>query len=306
MPFPKKVTIREVGPREGFQTLARVVPTSEKVELISALLETGVPSIEVTSFVRPDKVPQMADAETLVSQLPASRAGTVFTALYLNRKGFERCVTLPNLTTRGWLYTATSETFLSKNNNCSLDDTISGIPEWLKLFESKNIPLRGVVISTAFGCGYEGKAVAKKLGSVIARVLEQVKSCGVVLPEISLADTVGLAVPPEIDEAIQIIRNRTGDSEVSLHLHDTRGMGIACAYAGLQCGVSIFEASVGGMGGCPFAKGAAGNIATEDFVYLCESVGVATGVSLEKYVAAARVARRIAQQELPGRVFRIG
>jgi hydroxymethylglutaryl-CoA lyase len=303
MAFPKKVFLRELGPREGFQTLAKVVPTSEKLQLITALSQTGVREIEVASFVRPDRVPQMADAEEVVKNLPATNA-VRFTALYLNDVGFKRAENLKGLSNQGWIYLAASETFLKRNNNSSIQEVFSGIPEWLKLFDAAGKTKISLMISTAFGCNYEGSISEEKTLSILERAVMIIHSAGRDVSEISLADTMGHASPLSVQSLVTSARKKFPDSEISLHLHDTRGSGMANVYAGLELGVSTFDASVGGIGGCPFAKGAAGNVCTEDVAYLCERLGIETGLDLAKAVQAAKLAEKIVGSALPGKLYK--
>jgi len=260
--------------------------------------------IEITSFVRPDRVPQMADAEDVVAQF-APKNGVQYTALYLNEKGFERSEATGKLNNEGWIYTAASESFLRHNNNCGIEDTVIAVPKWLDLFKRFGKNLRGVMISTAFGCNYEGKIEAQKALNVLKQINMACNSAGVSIPEISLADTVGRGNPDSVKRLIALVKSEFPKSEISLHLHDTRGTGMTNAYAGLEEGITIFEASVAGLGGCPFAKGAAGNICTEDFAYLCSELGIETGVSLERYVEAARYAAEIVGQPLPGKYYKV-
>lgn len=298
MTVPKRVYIREVGPREGLQILGSqadgskksVLSTQQKSELISRLAATGVPEIEVTSMVRADRVPQMADADELIASLPdaSSSQSTRFTALYLNQKGFERAERLGRLGNQGWLYTATSDTFLAKNANTSRAKILAEADSWLELFRRFGKSLHGVMISTAFGCAYEGSAASERLLDVCEELLGVLRKSGVSPAEVSFADTVGMASPEIVRQKVRRFRDLFPQLRLSLHLHDTRGLGLANAYAGLLEGVDCFDASVGGMGGCPFTPGAAGNIATEDLVYLCEQLQIHTGISLEAYAHTAR------------------
>lgn len=304
MALPEKVTIREVGPREGFQSHSQFVPTADKLRLIAALSETGVKQIETTSFVRPDRVPQLADAAEVAAGLPAG-ATCRYTALYLNPKGFQLSVAQPKLTTTGWLYLAASDTFLRRNTGLSIEETVARYSGWLKLFTDNGVKLEGLMVSSAFGCSFEGQITDLSLEQVLTRALHALQSAGAELPEICLADTVGWGNPEQVRRAVKAVRRIAPSSAVSLHLHDTRGLGMANAYAGMLEGVSIFDASVGGMGGCPFAgPGVAGNIATEDLLYLCEQLGIQTGISLERYLAAYAVAEQIIGRPLSGKYAR--
>jgi hydroxymethylglutaryl-CoA lyase len=300
--LPKQILIRELGPREGFQILAEVFPTEKKLELIDALSKTGLRSIEVASFVRPDRVPQMADAEVLISRLPAV-SGVEFTALYLNLKGFSRGEDTGRLKNVGWLYSSPSELFLRANSNCGVEDTVATIPNWLNAFAERGKKLHGLVLSTAFGCELAGAVTPHQVEALATRFLKMCADLGSPLNEICLADTVGRANPESVRITVELIRAL--GVQVSLHLHDTWGLGIANVSAGLLAGVEIFETSIGGLGGCPFTPGAAGNVATEDVVFLCRELGVETGVDLGKCCAAAELAELILGHALPGRVYRV-
>lgn len=303
MALPKKVRIREVGPREGFQTLGVVVPTERKLELIEALSQTGLKDIEITSFVRPDKVPQMADAADVVSRF-AAHPGVNYTALYLNPNGFLRAEESGRLHNEGWLYLAASETFLKRNSNTTIAQGIAEMPNWIDGFKSRGKSVRGIMLSTAFGCNFEGAISTTKIIDILREVMGQVRAGGEKLDEICLADTMGWATPLMLRERIGGVRTAFPDSIVSLHLHDTRGSGMANVYAGLEEGVDIFDCSIGGLGGCPFAKGAAGNVPTEDVAFLCEELGISTGLDLDRLAAAAALAESIVGFPLPGKFYK--
>ena len=302
MALPKRVKIREVGPREGFQTLEKVVSTADKLKLIEALSKTGVKEIEATSFVRPDLVPQMADAEDLVKKLKSDSIR--YTALYLNIKGFEKAEQFSSINNDAWIQIAASETFLKKNNNIGIADLISKLPDWFAAFSKAKKSLHGLMLSTAFGCNYEGPIKLEKVIKVLDSVVENSKKNNQQLKEVCLADTMGWATPPAVKDLVNATGEKFPELDISLHFHDTRGTGIANVYAGLEAGVSVFDCSVGGLGGCPFAKGAAGNVATEDVLYLCEELGLETGISLEAYVKAAKLAEDIIGKELPGKYYK--
>jgi hydroxymethylglutaryl-CoA lyase len=298
-----KVLIREVGVREGFQIHPQVIATEAKLSLIDALAETGVKEIEVTSFVRADRVPQMADAEDLVSKLKP-KAGVDYLGLYLNQKGFERAESVGKLNNKGWLYAAASALFLSNNSNTTQEQILNSIQSWSDLFKLHNKELYGVMISAAFGYPGVGRINYVKVIDVLRQIHEKVDNIGAKISEISLADTVGCATPDQVRETVSQVKKSFPASKVSLHLHDTHGLGIANAYAGYLEGVRIFESSVAGLGGCPFAPGASGNIVTEELVTLFEDQGIATGISLEKYIAAAHLAERIVGKKLPSKPLR--
>jgi hydroxymethylglutaryl-CoA lyase len=299
--LPTHVEIREVGPREGFQSFQRVVPTSDKLRLIEALAKSGLREIEVTSFVRPDRVPQLADAEALVAALTADPK-IRYTALCLNQTGFKRSEATGKLGTRGWLYTSPSSSFLKANSNTTLDDCIREIPEWCRLFRDHSKSLHGLMISNAFGCAYEGSVSSKMVRDVVDRYCHELTRNGEALKEICLADTVGMGNPRSVEECLTALQPL--GIPLSLHLHDTRGLGLVNAFVGLKLGITIFESSVGGIGGCPFTPGAAGNIATEDLVYMCDSLGITTGVDLAEVCRAAHLCETIMGTQLPGRVYK--
>jgi hydroxymethylglutaryl-CoA lyase len=299
--LPAQIEIREVGPREGFQSFQRVVPTLDKLRLIEALAKSGLREIEVTSFVRPDRVPQLADAEALVAALKAD-SQVRYTALCLNQVGFKRSEATRKLSTRGWLYTSPSSAFLKANSNTTLADCVREIPEWCRLFRDHAKSLHGLMISNAFGCAYEGSVSSQRVRDVVDRYCQELARNGEVLKEICLADTVGMGNPRSVEECITMLR--PFGIPLALHLHDTRGLGLVNAFVGLRLGITVFESSVGGIGGCPFTPGAAGNIATEDLVYLCDSLGIATGVDLAEVCRAEHLCEAIMGTQLPGRVYK--
>jgi len=302
MSVPTEILIREVGPREGFQILSQIFPTERKLELITALTKTGIKQIEVTSFVRPDKVPQMADAETLVAGLP-NVAGVAFTGLYLNKEGFRRGEKSGRLKNDAWLYTAASESFLKANTGKTIDQTLGEGKSWIEEFTSAGKRIHGLMISTAFGCAIEGKIVPERILNLVTRYGELCDREGQKIQEVCLADTVGLGNPGQVHDLVGRISNL--GYEISLHLHDTWGVGLTNSYAGLQAGVRIFETSIGGIGGCPFIPGAAGNVATEDFVYLCNQLGIQSGIDFQACCVAAQRAAEIIGRELPGRCYKL-
>lgn len=303
MNFPKNVYIRELGPREGFQTLDRAVPTDQKLRLIEALNLTGVREIEICSFVRPDKVPQMADAEEIARQFEIM-PGVRYVGLYLNKPGFDRAETTGRLQNHAWLYTAACETFLQRNSNQSRAEVIKTVEPWVEAFnKAGKSPVR-LMVSAAFGSNYEGPVELDNLLGFVSDVADELARLGTGLGEICLADTMGWANPLQVKSFVIGTRDAFPESEVSLHLHDTRGTGMANVFAGLEVGVSTFDSSVGGIGGCPFAKGAAGNVCTEDIVVLCRSLGIETGINVEAYVMAARIAEEIIGAPLPGKFYK--
>lgn len=301
MSLPKRVLLREDGPREGFQILERVVPTKQKLELINALSETGITSIEVTAFVRPDRVPQHADAEQVATQLKTV-PGVRYRGLYLNEQGLERAMRCRKLDVEGYLMIAPSESFLKKNNNCSIDQAIAAIPEWIKKLQAHGRIFERLMCSTAFGDLDEGKKKAEEVLNICTRAIEKIDAAGAQLEEVTFADTTGFASPESVRRLVGGFRSHWPQIAVGLHLHDTRGSGMANVYAGLLEGVDRFDCSVAGLGGCPFTEGAAGNVPTEDVAFLCEEIGVATGLNLPAYIECAKLAERIVGHQLPGKL----
>lgn len=301
----RDVTIREVGPREGFQTIGRWLPVEEKRVLIEALVETGVQEIEVCSFVRPDRLPHMADAEALCQVLPLTD-DVRFYGLCLNIAGLERAAQCERLTKRGWIYGAIDPGFFESNYGSNAGKFQTGLSRWQEAFQRFELSFDGCMVSTAFGSNAEGRYSKDYICSSVERLLATLSNVGLVPRELSLADTMGWGSPVTVRAVCARLQALFPDIVLSLHLHDTRGLGIANAIAGLEAGVRVFESSVGGVGGCPFAVGASGNIATEDFLFACEAMGLSTGLSLERYVEAAETAERILGREnLNGRVYRV-
>ncbi|HEY8449380.1 MAG TPA: hydroxymethylglutaryl-CoA lyase [Bacillota bacterium] len=306
MALPKRVRIYEVGPREGFQFEKGPISTDDKVALVDALSETGLGSIEVTSFVSPKWVPQMADAEEVLARI-RRKPGVEYRALFLNLKGLERALKA-NVTIDGEIILAASDKFLRTNNNRSIDDALAAIPEWIAAYERAGIPVNQLDLMTTFGCNYEGHISLERVLDVLGRAAAILEQHGHKVERIKLADTMGWANPAQVKRTIYALRERWPDARLCLHLHDTRGTGLANAFAALEEGVTEFESAVGGLGGCPFAsmKGAAGNIATEDFAFMCEEMGVETGIDLEAIAEAARLAERIVGHDLPGKLAKGG
>ena len=300
--LPAKIIIREVGPREGFQTSSSVIATAKKLEIIRALAQTGLKEIEVTSFVRPDKVPQLADADDVVRLLSTEGLPAALTALYLNQKGFIRAIQYPELLVRGWIATSVSDVFLSKNSNSSRREDLNSVASWCSLFASHGKMLHGLMLSNSFGCAYEGQVDPQQVLRLIKEFALAATQSGQPLREVCLADTVGMGSPPVVEYLVKGVQDM--GIEPSLHLHNTRGLGLVNAYEGLRHGVRIFESSVGGVGGCPFTAGASGNIATEELVYLCETLSVETGVAMTKLVEVAHTLAKLMGQSLSGTLYK--
>ncbi len=266
-----RVRIVEVGPRDGLQNEAIVVPTEAKARFVRSLVDAGIDDIEATSFVSPKWVPQLADADALWPLLPA---GAHYSALVPNSRGLERAVAVG--VDRIAVFTAASESFVTHNLNTTIQRSLAEFGEVISSFRNA-VPggwVRGYV-STAFECPYSGHIPAGEVLSVVERLL------GIGVDEISLGDTIGVAGPSEVGELTKAVLSVAPVSKIAYHFHDTRGTALANVCAALEEGVRVFDASAGGLGGCPYAPGAGGNLATEDLVYLLEREGVRTGVDLE-------------------------
>ncbi|HSB71811.1 MAG TPA: hydroxymethylglutaryl-CoA lyase [Candidatus Methylomirabilis sp.] len=305
--YPKKVRINEVGPREGVQFEKSFIPTEKKIQLIDALSGTGLPCIEVTSFVSPKWVPQMADAEE-VSRGFKPVPGVQYTALFLNVKGLERAAAIGRYELEGLLPVIASDTFSQKNTNKTIQETLAGLGEWIRKYEELKIPVLGGNISAAFGCNYEGDVPPDKVVGLAAEIERVLKEHGYSLQHLTVADTMGWANPRQIQTMIGKLKERWPNLHIRLHLHNTRGPGPANVLAALQMGVSDFDASVGELGGCPFGghKAAAGNICTEDVVFMCHEMGIPTGIDLDRLIECANQAESIFGHELRGKAMKAG
>ncbi len=301
--IPQRVFIKEEGPREGFQIEGAGVPTARKIELIDALSQTGLEHIQIVSFVHPKLVPGMADAEAVVAGFTPA-PGIAYAGLWLNRKGLERAIATQRLDLQGKLTLYASDAFLMKNQNRTREQQLAAQPELVRMYRDHGIPVRTGFVTAAFGCNFEGDAAPSRVVDLVGELLAIAEAEGERLELVGLGDTMAWASPASIQRVVGMVRDAYPDLELSLHLHDTRGLGLANAYAGLQMGVRHFDAAVGGLGGCPFAahNGAAGNICTEDFVLMCEEMGIETGVDLEKLLECARLAEDIIGHPLPGKV----
>lgn len=307
--LPKSVEIHEEGPREGFQTEKRLFSAAERAGLIDALSACGLAHIQIGSFVSPAQVPNMANTEE-VARLIRRREGTRYTALWLNMKGFERALACPGLHVEGRLALYASDAFCRRNNGCSLEELYRRQHEWLDRYEAAGIAPRRAGIMAAFGCNYQGEVPLAAVLDAVRFVADLCRGRGHALPAIYLADTMGWATPQEVKRRVGAVRELVPEAEIGLHLHDTRGLGAANFYAGLEMGVRLFDASVAGLGGCPFAAlkslGSAGNVCTEDMVFMCEEMGIETGVDLEALIEAAQHAERLFGRPLAGRLMHSG
>ena len=301
--LPRSVTINEEGPREGFQIEKGSISTARKIELIEALAETGLKHVQIVSFVNPKRVPGMADAEEVVRGF-RPKAGVDYTALWLNEKGLERARATGKLTLEGKISIYASEKFSMKNNNRTTAQEFEYAQRVLESYLEHGIPVERGSIASAFGCNYQGEMPVQTVMDILRRIFDLADEHGIKLKELSFADTMAWATPVQIKRLIGAVREKYPEQRLSLHLHDTRGMGIANAYAALEMGVDMFDACVAGLGGCPFAahKGAAGNVCTEDLAFMCQEMGIDTGIDLDKMIECAQLAEDIVGHPLPGSV----
>ena len=293
--FPTEITIREVGPREGVQTGQAVVTAEQAAKLVRSLANSGLSEIEVASFVRNDRVPSMNIADEVCRNL-VPVPGVRFSALCLNQKGYERTTAFPVLSVGGWIHTAASDAFLSANMNSSFEKILLKVPELLQYFkQSQSIPLEGVMFSTTFGYQKNNDVTIADVIKKIKQLVIAIQQCGVAPPRFVLADTSGVANPKSISDLVTEIRSDATLEKIllGLHLHDTRGLGLANAYQGLALGIDYFDSSIAGVGGCPFLPGAAGNIATEELVYLADGLGIKTGVNVDRILTSAKIASEL-------------
>ena len=296
MSIPARVIINEVGPRDGLQNEDAYVETGKKVEFIERLAATGLQRIEAISFVHPTAIPQMRDAIAVMDALPR-REGVTYLALVPNEVGARNAIAA-NVNEIGTVVSA-SESHNRANVQRSIAESLAGIAGVAQLADAAGTPWQGYV-STAFGCPYEGDVPPAKVVE-IARALVNLGAT-----TISLGDTIGAANPRQVSSLIGAVRDALPGTPLRLHFHDTRGTGLANVLAALAEGIDSFDGSVGGLGGCPYAPGAAGNVATEDLIYMLHEMGIKTGVDLEQLVGVARWAEELVGRPLPGRVKQAG
>jgi hydroxymethylglutaryl-CoA lyase len=284
-PLPDQVRIREVGPRDGFQNEPEVIPTEEKVRLIGMLADAGLKRIEVTSFVRPDVIPQLADANEVLGAIEP-REGVAYSVLIPNRKGLENALPLIDRFQEANFFLSASETHNRKNVNRSIEESLADLEGTVSAARDAGLRCEGV-ISTSFGCPYEGEV---KPGRVfeIARGLADF-GC----EEVSFGDTTGMANPRQVGEFFEAAAGELDGVEMTAHFHNTRGQGLANALAALEAGVTSFESSFGELGGCPVPPGATGNISTEDLVSMLEEMRIDTGIDLTALIAASSAAQEV-------------
>ena len=276
--MPQRVTVAEVSPRDGLQNEQGVIPTESKIAFINMLSEAGFPVVEATSFVSPKAIPQLADASEVMAGI-TRRPGTRYSVLVPNEKGMLRA--LAAQVDEVAVFTGASETFVQHNIRASIASSIANFRPVVAMAREAGIRVRGY-ISTAFGCPYEG-AVAP---AAVASVARELVALGV--DELSIGDTIGVATPNQVGDVVSALLDVTSLDRLAMHFHDTRGTALANVLAALELGIAIFDSSSGGLGGCPYAPGASGNLATEDLLYLLHGMGIATGINLDAVVAASR------------------
>lgn len=292
MKLPEKITLVEVGPRDGFQNVKTQIETKDKITIIRGMMEAGVREMEITSFVNPKWLPQMADATAVAAQILES-APKDFRAIALtpNKRGVENAVKagLKNVT----YVLSASESHNQKNVNRPIEKSLEELKDIRESFADINIR---VSLATSFGCPFEGEVPLEQ----VLCVLEQIYAAGV--REVVLCDTIGVGNPLQVQKTVQTVRKQFSDLTLGLHFHDTRGMGLSNIFAGLTEGVSIFETSIGGLGGCPFAPGSAGNTATEDMLNMAASMGIEHGVDMEQYLHTVNYVKEWVDAPLTGRI----
>jgi hydroxymethylglutaryl-CoA lyase len=306
--LPKAVEICEKGPREGLQIEPGPIPTANKIALIDALSQTGLQHIQIASFVDPRRVPDWADADDVVKGFHP-RDGVRYSPLWLNEKGLERALRYRDrLSYRDAILMSASEPFLLRNQNSNAAKNAERQHNHVELLKQNGIAAESAIVQAAFGCNFAGDISVPQLMRTIEEAFEIAAEHAITLKRVSLNDTMAWATPESVKRAVGAVRERWPSLRINLHFHNTRGLGIANAYAGLEMGVDSFDASVAGLGGCPFAghKGAAGNVCTEDLVFLCDELGIETGVDLDRLIDAAQLAERVVGHALPGSIMRGG
>ena len=278
--FPASVRVVEVGPRDGLQNEKALIATEQKIQFIQMLAGAGLPVVEATSFVSPLAIPQLSDATAVMEGL--TRFSTIsYPVLVPNLKGMERAIAAGVRSIA--VFTAASESFTRHNINATIEESLNNFRPVVALAQQEGIPVRGY-ISTVFGCPYEGEVSPRQ----VLKVAHALLAMGV--NELSLGDTIGVATPNQVIDVIGLLINEGSIpiEQLAVHFHDTRGTALANVLMALQLGISIVDSSAGGLGGCPYAPGAAGNLATEDLLYMLHGMGIQTGVDLDKVVAATR------------------
>ena len=296
--FPERVRIREVGPRDGFQNEPETIPTGEKVRLIDLLSASGVRRMEVTSFVRPDVIPQLADAAEVLMAV-RRRPGVSFSVLIPNLRGLERALQMRDRFDEVSVFLSASETHNQRNVNRSIEESLAGLKETLARAGEEGLRREGV-IATSFGCPYEGEVPPER----VFAIAERLAAAG--SEEVAFGDTTGMANPRQVGEFFAAARERLPEVELTAHFHNTRGQGLANVLAALEQGIDSFESSFGELGGCPVPPGSTGNVSTEDLVSMLHEMGVETGIDLGRLVAASRAAEEVLGRPLGAHVLKAG
>jgi hydroxymethylglutaryl-CoA lyase len=289
--FPKRVDVYEVGPRDGLQNEMRTLATEDKARLIQALIDAGLKRIEVTSFVSPRWIPQLADAEKLLAMIPR-RDGVMFSALVPNMKGLERAREAK--LQEAAMFLSVTESHSKKNINKSVDEAVRTVTEVAREAKASGMRVR-CYLSTVWGCPYEGLTPVSKVVEVVKRLSD------VGFYQLSLGDTIGVGTPTQTAEIVSEVSKVIPREQIALHFHDTRGTALANVLVGLSMGITTFDSSIGGLGGCPYAPGAAGNLSTEDLAYMLQGMGVQTGIDLNKLVEAGALGQELIGRKLPGK-----
>ncbi len=296
--LPKTVRIREVGPRDGFQNEPETIATADKVRLIDMLSATGVSRLEVTSFVRPDVIPQLSDAAEVMGAVER-RDGVAFSVLIPNRRGLERALELRDRFDEVSVFLSASETHNQRNVNRSVEESLNGLELTLEGAREAGLRREGV-IATSFGCPYEGHVPPER----VFEIAERLAAAG--CEEVGFGDTTGMANPRQVHEFFAAARERLTGVELTAHFHNTRGQGLANLLAALEEGVDSFESSFGELGGCPVPPGSTGNVGSEDVVSMLHEMGVETGIDLPRLIEASRAAQEILGRPLGSHVLRAG
>jgi hydroxymethylglutaryl-CoA lyase len=307
MAFPSHVRIMEVGPRDGLQILPEVLSVAERVELVERLADAGLRDIEAGSFVNPRAVPQMAESDAVFRALSA-REGVQYHGLWLNARGLEHAIACDNVTVTGKLLLTATESFSKRNTNKSIAETLDGLAGWIALYKAAGIRADDLHVMAAFGCNFDGPVTVAHVMDLLDRGASVMAEHDEPFNRVCLADTMGWANPDQVRRMVGAVLDRWPDLRIKLHLHDTRGMALANAASAMELGVADFDSAVGGLGGCPFAgnRGAAGNACTEDLVFMCEEMGIDTGVDLDALIETARFAEQLSAKALPGKLMKSG
>lgn len=294
--YPSKVRVVEVGTRDGFQAEPKFIPTAVKIEILNDLIDTGIDTFEATSFVSPKAVPQLADAAEVMAGVDRSRNPSL-SALVPNARGARAAVAAR--VDAMVVFVSASESHNLKNLNKPRAASLAGLAEVCAIARDAGVAVQGA-IATAFGCPFEGEIPVDEVVNV-ARAYHDLG-----IRHVTLGDTTGMATPPLVKERVRALARTLPDLRIALHFHNTRGIGLVNVHAGLEEGIDVFESAIGGLGGCPFAPGATGNISSEDLVYLLHECGIETGIDLERLCAVARKAGELLGHDLPGQVMKAG